>query len=238
MGSLLSSSLSSSKLVSSQPLFTRKRKRLALSGALLAAFVAAAVPTASASAGCSALNYSGSTTGSNTSSSNSSSGVFSAGDVLHWTTSWTSGNSGFQQLNQVDSSNNITTLGNHAFYPGGEQDVTITSAGTYYFYGYDGTAIASPESSVIHLTLTCSAGTSAPTVSAVSQTVSYDSSSNNITLSITGTATSVAVSGAASHGTATASGTSISYTPTTGFRGTDTFSYTASNSGGTLPLRH
>ncbi|WP_219119140.1 putative Ig domain-containing protein, partial [Janthinobacterium sp. UMAB-56] len=35
------------------------------------------------------------------------------------------------------------------------------------------------------------------------------------------------------HGTATVSGTSISYTPTAGYSGSDSFKYTASNSGGT-----
>ncbi|MFG6489634.1 putative Ig domain-containing protein [Roseateles sp. BYS78W] len=73
-----------------------------------------------------------------------------------------------------------------------------------------------------------------PTVSAVSATVAYNSSSNTITLSLGGgAATSVAVATAATHGTATASGTSISYTPSPGYIGTDSFTYTATNAGGT-----
>jgi len=73
-----------------------------------------------------------------------------------------------------------------------------------------------------------------PVASVVSATVAHGSSSNPITLSLSGgTATSVAVSTAASHGTATATGTTISYTPTASYSGTDTFAYTATNAGGT-----
>ena len=62
----------------------------------------------------------------------------------------------------------------------------------------------------------------------------YGSTTNPITLNITGgPATSVAVASAASHGTATASGTTISYTPTTGYAGPDSFTYTATNVAGT-----
>ncbi|AZC27154.1 putative Ig domain-containing protein [Pseudomonas sessilinigenes] len=74
----------------------------------------------------------------------------------------------------------------------------------------------------------------APTVGPVSATVAANSSSNPITLSLSGgTATSVAVSTAATHGTATATGTSITYTPTAGYSGSDTFAYTATNASGT-----
>jgi len=72
-----------------------------------------------------------------------------------------------------------------------------------------------------------------PVASAVSQTVAYNSSANSITLSATNTPTSVAVSANPSHGTATASGTAITYTPTTGYYGADSFQYTATNAGGT-----
>jgi uncharacterized protein YhjY with autotransporter beta-barrel domain len=73
-----------------------------------------------------------------------------------------------------------------------------------------------------------------PVANSVSATVAYDSTSNPITLNITGgAATSVAIGTAASHGTATASGTSITYTPTTGYAGPDSFTYTATNGAGT-----
>ena len=74
----------------------------------------------------------------------------------------------------------------------------------------------------------------APTAGAVSATVAANSSANPITLSLGGgAATSVTVSSAASHGTATASGTSITYTPTAGYSGPDSFTYTATNASGT-----
>nr|WP_100877043.1 putative Ig domain-containing protein [Janthinobacterium sp. 64] len=77
-------------------------------------------------------------------------------------------------------------------------------------------------------------GVQAPVANAVSATVAANSSANPITLSLGGgTATSVTVATAASHGTATASGTAITYTPTAGYSGTDSFTYTATNAGGT-----
>ncbi|MFU1552419.1 putative Ig domain-containing protein [Aeromonas sp. A04] len=74
----------------------------------------------------------------------------------------------------------------------------------------------------------------APVAGAVSATVAANSSANPITLALSGgAATSVTVASAASHGTATASGTSITYTPTAGFSGADSFTYTATNASGT-----
>jgi carbon monoxide dehydrogenase subunit G len=73
-----------------------------------------------------------------------------------------------------------------------------------------------------------------PVTASVSAIVAQNSSANPITLSLSGgTPTSVAVSTAAGHGTATASGTSITYTPTSGYTGADSFAYTASNASGT-----
>ncbi|WP_143452498.1 putative Ig domain-containing protein [Janthinobacterium sp. 61] len=77
-------------------------------------------------------------------------------------------------------------------------------------------------------------GVQAPVANAVSVTVAANSSANPITLNLSGgTASSVAIASAASHGTATASGTAITYTPTAGYSGTDSFTYTATNAGGT-----
>ncbi|WP_428144454.1 IPTL-CTERM sorting domain-containing protein [Delftia acidovorans] len=74
----------------------------------------------------------------------------------------------------------------------------------------------------------------APVAGAVSATVAANSSANPITLNLSGgAATSVAIASAASHGTATASGTSVTYTPTTGYSGPDSFTYTATNASGT-----
>lgn len=74
----------------------------------------------------------------------------------------------------------------------------------------------------------------APIAAPVSAAVVYGSSANLITLGLSGgVPTSVGLATAAAHGTATASGTTISYTPVAGYSGADSFTYTASNQGGT-----
>ncbi|MGN6778154.1 putative Ig domain-containing protein [Rhizobium sp.] len=78
------------------------------------------------------------------------------------------------------------------------------------------------------------AGLAPPVAGAASATVSHGSTSNTITLNLSGgAASSVAVGTQASHGTATASGTSITYTPTASYSGPDSFTYTATNAAGT-----
>lgn len=73
-----------------------------------------------------------------------------------------------------------------------------------------------------------------PVANPVSMTVAVSSSANLVPLNITGwPASSVTVSTAASHGTATASGASITYTPTSGYSGSDSFQYKATDSAGT-----
>ncbi len=73
-----------------------------------------------------------------------------------------------------------------------------------------------------------------PIANDVSATVGYDSTDNPITLNITGgVPASVATPTLPTHGTVTITGTSITYTPTAGYAGSDTFTYTASNAGGT-----
>ncbi|QSX80098.1 putative Ig domain-containing protein [Lysobacter solisilvae] len=73
-----------------------------------------------------------------------------------------------------------------------------------------------------------------PVANAVAATVAYGSSTNPITLNVTGgVPDSVSIGSAPVHGIATASGTSITYTPTAGYAGPDSFTYTASNSAGT-----
>ena len=74
----------------------------------------------------------------------------------------------------------------------------------------------------------------APVVNAVSASVAYNSTASVIALNLSGGApTSVVVVGPPGHGTATASGASISYTPSPGYSGSDSFTYRASNAGGT-----
>ncbi|PHV30213.1 autotransporter outer membrane beta-barrel domain-containing protein [Janthinobacterium sp. BJB312] len=111
---------------------------------------------------------------------------------------------------------------------------TPTTAGAYSFTvtATDSSGGAGPYTGARAYSGTVAAG--APTAGAVSATVAYGSSANPITLNLGGgAATSVAVASAASHGTATSNGTSITYTPTAGYGGPDSFTYTASNGVGT-----
>ncbi|WP_256244599.1 autotransporter domain-containing protein [Pseudomonas sp. PH1b] len=107
---------------------------------------------------------------------------------------------------------------------------TPSSAGTYSFT----VRVTDANGATGSTAYSTSIGINAPIASAVNATVSANSSANAITLNLSGgSASSVAVATAASHGTASASGTSIRYTPTAGYSGTDSFTYTASNAGGT-----
>jgi uncharacterized repeat protein (TIGR01451 family) len=73
-----------------------------------------------------------------------------------------------------------------------------------------------------------------PVANAVLTTVPYNAAATNVPLNITGGApTSVAVGTPASNGTATATGIAITYQPTAGFAGSDSFTYTATNGAGT-----
>ncbi len=70
----------------------------------------------------------------------------------------------------------------------------------------------------------------APVAGAVTTSVLFNSTNNTIPIVLTGgAAASVAVSTAALHGTTSISGLTITYTPTNGYTGADTFSYTAHN---------
>jgi len=76
-----------------------------------------------------------------------------------------------------------------------------------------------------------------PTAGATSATVAFNSSANVITPSISGVtnAAGIIVTVPALHGTATASGVNntVTYTPTVGYLGADSFSYTVTGPGGT-----
>jgi uncharacterized protein YhjY with autotransporter beta-barrel domain len=110
---------------------------------------------------------------------------------------------------------------------------TPTTLGAYSVQVESQDSSGSPGPYANITTLTINVVNQPPTAGPVSATVAYNSTSNPITLNITGpTATGVAVGTAPAHGTATASGTSITYTPTTGYAGPDTFTYTASNGAG------
>ncbi|MEI2302278.1 putative Ig domain-containing protein [Ensifer sp. MJa1] len=74
----------------------------------------------------------------------------------------------------------------------------------------------------------------APIAAATSATVAANSSDNVIALNLAGgPAASVAVDTGPFHGAATATGTTIQYTPVSGYSGPDSFTYTATNASGT-----
>jgi len=119
---------------------------------------------------------------------------------------------------------------------------TATASGTSIHYtptsGYSGSdsfqyTATNSTSTSSPATVTIIVNPAAPVASPVSATVAYNSANNAMPLSASGFPTSVAVSTQAAHGTATANGTSITYTPTGGYSGSDSFAYTATNAGGT-----
>lgn len=73
-----------------------------------------------------------------------------------------------------------------------------------------------------------------PVANPLSASVAYNSSANPISLNISGgVPSSVAVGTAPLHGSAIASGTTLTYQPTAGYSGPDSFTYTATNNAGT-----
>jgi YD repeat-containing protein len=81
-------------------------------------------------------------------------------------------------------------------------------------------------------TVTVTVGTPPPpTVAGASINTSYNTASST-SLTINGVYSSTAVVTAASHGTASVSGATATYTPTTGYVGSDTFTYRATGPGG------
>jgi len=112
---------------------------------------------------------------------------------------------------------------------------TPTTAGTTSFVikVTDSTG-STPAVKLFNYSMTIDPAPPPPIAGAASLAVAYNSSLNPVTLALSGgTATSVAVSTAPTHGTTSVSGTTIKYTPTTGYNGPDSFQYTATNAGGT-----
>jgi len=116
----------------------------------------------------------------------------------------------------IDSASRITATS--PLGSAGTIDVTVTNVG--------GTSATSAADQFTYV--------AAPTAGNVSATVPHGSTNNSITLALGGgTATSVAVATQATNGTAAAAGTTVTYTPTAGYAGPDSFTYTATNVGGT-----
>ena len=100
-------------------------------------------------------------------------------------------------------------------------------------YSFDVTA-TDTHGATVTASYSLAVGVQAPIANAVALTVAANASAQTVTLNITGgAANTVSVATAASHGTATVSGTTIRYKPTSGYSGTDSFTYTATNAAGT-----
>ena len=122
--------------------------------------------------------------------------------------------------------------------PGGVLSGTPTVVGSFSFTirSTDATTGAGPYQVDTLYTLAVNVPVP-PTANAVAATVAANSTSNTIAPNLTGVpATSVAIATAPSHGTATLVGAgptaTFDYVPTAGFSGTDTFTYTGGNAGG------
>eukprot|EP01037_Dinobryon_pediforme_P017863 gene17863-18092_t len=72
----------------------------------------------------------------------------------------------------------------------------------------------------------------APTVANASMVVGYNTAATT-TVTVSGVYSSTAIASGAGHGTASINGTTVSYTPASGYYGADSFTYTASGLGGT-----
>ncbi len=134
-----------------------------------------------------------------------------------------------------DGSASVTTSGGVGGYtytwsPSGGAAATATGlgAGTYVVTVFDANACMTTQSFIL------TEPSQPPVAGAVYAVLAQGSVANPIPLSLSGgAATTVAVATGAAHGVATASGTSITYTPTAGYSGPDSFTYTATNAGGT-----
>jgi len=117
---------------------------------------------------------------------------------------------------------------------GGTLSGTPTTFGTFTFAvtATDSSTGSGPYAATQNYTLLIEQP--APIANPVSATVAYGSSANPIALNLTGgAAASVAIVTPPTNGTAVASGTGVTYTPNAGFAGGDSFTYTATNAGGT-----
>jgi uncharacterized protein YhjY with autotransporter beta-barrel domain len=113
----------------------------------------------------------------------------------------------------------------------------ITYTPTSGYYGSDSFAYTAtgPGGTSAAATVTLTVATpAAPTVAAKSASVGYNTATPiDLTASVSGVHSSLTVSSAPAHGTTSIAGDVITYTPTSGYYGSDSFAYTATGPGGT-----
>ncbi|CAL4869726.1 hypothetical protein MMA231_04018 (plasmid) [Asticcacaulis sp. MM231] len=112
---------------------------------------------------------------------------------------------------------------------------TYTPAAGYYGSDSFTYTASGPGGTSTAATVTISVATpAAPTVGNVSLSTSYNTA-NSVGLSPSGVYSSLAIATSPAHGSASISGTTTTYTPTAGYYGADSFTYTATGPGGTSP---
>ncbi len=115
--------------------------------------------------------------------------------------------------------------------------VTYTPSATFYggtdSFKYHATNPGNPAGSSATFTFTVGQPP-APVVGASTATVAFQSTGNSLPLNVTNPYNAVTITSAATHGTASVSGTSILYSPAAGYTGTDSVSYTATSPDGTV----
>ncbi|MEY5007032.1 MAG: hypothetical protein RL764_348, partial [Pseudomonadota bacterium] len=130
-------------------------------------------------------------------------------------------------LNSISLNDNYTTSSNDA-----QITFTPTSSGTYYL-GAEG---ATPATGSYRITVTGQTTNRAPSFSSSSQSVSTnEDASRSVTLAATdadGDALTYSVSSSAFNGTASLSGSTVTYTPRANFNGSDSFVVRASDGKG------
>ena len=123
---------------------------------------------------------------------------------------------------------------------GAGPSLTYTASSTAYAasvsFTYVATGPCSTTSAPVNVTINLTTNPPAPTVSVpagpFSTAFNTAAAPINLTPNISGVSTSIAV-GTATNGTAMVSGNSVTFTPTAGFTGTGSFTYTAMGPGGT-----
>ena len=110
------------------------------------------------------------------------------------------------------------------------QSISLTAGGTTIVSAI----VTAQDGSTRAYSISVSRAEDPPVAANSASTVAANSANNAIPLNLSGgTATALALITPPAHGNVTVSGTTISYTPTAGYSGSDSFTYTASNSGGT-----
>jgi uncharacterized protein with beta-barrel porin domain len=139
-------------------------------------------------------------------------------------------------ITNPSTSVNVTVAPTHGTINSTVGNVITYTPTTGYFgtdtFSYTATGPGGGPSAAAVVTITV-ANPPAPTVAATSASVPFNTATGiDLTSFITGVSTSIAVATAPGHGGASVAGNVVTYTPTTGYSGADSFTYTATGPGG------